>query len=100
MWWMWLVTAFAADTWARVAPEAPLFAHAGDATPVVAVPALEDYLFEVVAERGGWVGLRPNRDAAGACVPGHFPATRADITLWTPATSLLRVATRAAHAEP
>lgn len=97
---MWLVTAFAADTWARVMPESPLFAHAGDATPVTVVEAREDRLFAVVAQRDGWVGLRTTRPAKRPCAAGLLAPDSADLTLWTPATSLLRVATRAAHAEP
>jgi len=100
MWWMWLVTAFAADTWARVAPESPLFAHAGDAAPVTTVLGREDYLFAVVSQRDGWVELRNSRPKVRPCESGQLAPDDAALTLWTPAASLLPVATRVVHVAP
>ena len=83
---LWLLaSALAADPWAIVAPDAPLYAHAGDTAPVGAVADRLGALWQVASIQDGWVQLRtrvaPSQGDTGMRAPAigsKFPLSQGD----------------------
>ncbi len=72
----------------------------GDAAPVGAVVERLGALWQVASTQDGWVQLRTRVAPSHLCAVGAPAEGEADLTVWTPLTSLQRAVTRAVVVAP